>query len=132
MMHDRTPAVGEILTPTAPSETEPRLTLSQLQGLLREAAAIERAQRPIVIHTTPAPAPHPGSDVRIPAPAAQVQTAAAVPERDVWPLVFMVSGCTGLGAAALTAATGNQFAILAFFAAVAVWGTAAYRIVFGR
>ena len=33
----------------APDDTEPRLTLSQLQGLLRDAAALERAQRPIVL-----------------------------------------------------------------------------------
>jgi hypothetical protein len=133
MMHDRTPAIGEIVTPVAaPGETEPRLTLSQLQGLLREAAALERAQRPIVIHaaTQTAPAPHPGADVRIPTPAAPIAT---VDEpRNVWPLVFMVSGCTGLAASATAAATGSQYAILAVFVAVAAWGTATYHLVFER
>jgi len=54
---------------------EPKLTLSQVQALLREAAAYERAQRPIVLHTGSAPvtAPqtavegHDGINVTVPA-----------------------------------------------------------------
>jgi hypothetical protein len=119
---------------TAPGESEPRLTLSQLQGLLREAAALERAQRPIVIQpsTTTAPAPHPGAEVRIPAPAAPIAVTAASEPRDVWPLVFMVSGCTGLGSGTAAIATSNQAALILAFAALAAWGTATYHLVFGR
>jgi len=116
----------------APSETEPTLTLSQLQGLLREAAALERAQRPIIIHTAieAAPAPHPGIAVRIPAPVAPV--AATGEPRNIWPLVFMVSGCTGLGSGTAAIATGNQAAVVLALAALAAWGTATYHLVFGR
>lgn len=39
----------------AAATDEPLLTLTQLQSLLREAAAVERAQRPIVLHTAPQP-----------------------------------------------------------------------------
>lgn len=74
----------EITTSTeraATVEAEPRLSLSELQSLLRDAAALERASRPIHIHqdssavtvlpTDPAHMPprHPGIDVRYPAQA---------------------------------------------------------------
>lgn len=136
--------MNEIITraeQTATAEPEPTFTLSQLRGLLREATAYERATNPapIVVHANPAPATapqtaaHGGIDVRVPAaPVTAAQTAHAPSERNPWPIVFMVSGCTGLAACATAAATGNQFAILAFFAAVAAWGTATYQLVFNR
>jgi hypothetical protein len=131
MTYDRTPITGEILTPTAaPGETEPRLTLSQLQGLLREAAALERAQRPIVVHTATAPAPHPGADVHI--PAAPLATTAASRERNPWPLVFMVSACTGIGSCLVTSVTGSLVPMAVTLAAFAVWGVATYQLVFVR
>jgi hypothetical protein len=136
MTIDPTLRLGEILRPadtTAPASTsEPTLTLSQLQSLLREAAAYERAQRPIVLHTATAPvaapAPHPGIEVRI--PAAPVGTTAE--RRDIWPLVFMVSGCTGLASGTTAIATSNPAALAFAFAALAAWGTATYHLVFGR
>jgi hypothetical protein len=133
--------MNEIITraeQTAVAEPEPTFTLSQLRGLLREATAYERAANPapIVLHSSPAPATapqtavHDGIDVRVPVTTAQA--AHAPSERNAWPIVFMVSGCTGLAACATAAATGNQFAILALFAAVAAWGTATYHLVFLR
>ncbi len=125
---------------TTTAEHEPTFTLSQLRGLLREATAYERAANPapIVLHTSAAPATalqaavHGGID-RVPAPpVANAQAAHAPSGRNPWPIVFMVSGCSGLAACATAAATGNQFAILAFFASVAAWGTATYRLVFLR
>lgn len=113
---------------TGTAEVEPKLTISQLQGLFREAAALERAQRPIILHGPETPPVRPGIDVRIPAAPA----AAVAEQRNIWPLVFMVSGCTGLAACTTAAATGNGIAILALFAAVAAWGTAAYQLVFVR
>jgi hypothetical protein len=102
---------------TTPGDIEPRvtLTLTELRGLLREAAAYERGHGAVVLDTR-----------------AEPFTTIAVDRPHVWPVAFMVSGCTGLAAAATAAATGNEFAILAFFAAVAVWGTATYQLVFNR
>jgi hypothetical protein len=134
MLYDRTPVSGQTLTTTsAHGEAEPRLTLSQLQGLLREAAALERAQRPIVIHPTTqtAAAPHPGIEVRIPAPAAPVATTTADRERNPWPLVFIVSGCVGIGSAFVAAVTGSMTPGAVTLATFAVWGLATYRLVFG-
>ena len=131
MTYDPTPLSGEILTPTAaPGETEPRLTLTQLQGLLREAAALERAQRPIVIHPTTQAAPHPGADIHIPAPVSPVATVSR--ERNPWPLVFMVSACTGIGSCLVTAVTGSLAPMAVTLAAFAVWGVATYQLVFVR
>jgi len=68
-------------------EVEPTMTLSQLRALLQDAAAYERAQRPVVLHTvTEAPATAPQTatqtlaaiDVRV--PAAPVLAAVAEPE----------------------------------------------------
>lgn len=134
--------MNEIITraeQTATAEPEPTFTLSQLRGLLQDVAALERAQRPIVLSTNPAPATAPqtapaGASVYVPMPpaAAVVQAQQQPSERSPWPILFMVSGCTGLAACATAAATGNQFAILAFFASVALWGTSAYQLVFNR
>lgn len=133
--------MNEIITRaerTTTGETEPTLTLSQLQGLLRAAAELERAQRPIVVHSAPQPATTAqtapaGASVYVPMPPAAAFAPVAVDRpRNIWPLLFMVSGCTGLAAAGTAAATGNEFAILAFFACVAAWGTATYHLVFER
>lgn len=45
---------GEVLPNTASTAgaDEPRLSLSELRGLLRDAAALERSQRPIVIRSS--------------------------------------------------------------------------------
>ncbi|HET9170580.1 MAG TPA: hypothetical protein VFN97_14160 [Actinospica sp.] len=93
-------------------EVEVKLTVAQLRGLLHEAAVRGAAE---------------GVEVRIPYVGGREDQ-----RRDVWPLVFMVSGCVGLAACAAVAATGSQYALLAFFAAVAGWGTAAYQLVFNR
>ena len=111
-------------------------TLEAVTRLLGQLERTARAQRPIVIHSAPAPAPHPGVDVRMPVPpappAASAMPAVVDHPRNVWPLVFMVSGCTGLGAAAAAAATGSELAVLAVFGCFAAWGAAAYRLVFAR
>jgi hypothetical protein len=135
----------------APGAAEPMLTFSQLRALLQDAAALERAQRPVVVHTAPQPATAPqtapagasaGGDrsksdnvtlVHVPMPPVRPYAAVAVDQpRNPWPLLFMVSGCCGLAGAGTAAATGNQYAILAFFASVALWGTATYQLVFNR
>jgi hypothetical protein len=113
------------------AEPEPSLSISQLQSLLHAVAEVERAQRPIVIQpsTETATAAHGGIDVRIPAAAVTVATTRRS-ERSWWPVIFMVSGCAGVGSGVLTAVTSNQFAILAVFASLAGWGTAAFHLVF--
>jgi len=117
----------------ATAEPEPRLSLSELRALLADAAALERAQRPIVMQpaTLTATAPHPGIDIRI--PATPVAPAAARPSgRSWWPIVFIVSGCTGMGSAAVVSATGSPAALAVVFASIAAWGIAAYQLVFVR
>jgi hypothetical protein len=78
-LKDSTMTEIEITTGTEAGNSEPRLTLTELRGLLRDAAALERAQRPIVVRpSTEAPvtvpptgAPdvpaHAGIDVTMPA-----------------------------------------------------------------
>jgi hypothetical protein len=130
---DHGPVVITSTERAASGEPEPKLTLTQLQGLLREAAAYERAQRPIVLHgpqTTPAT--HPGIDVCIPASAATTLTVTEDQPHNFWPLVFMISGCTGIGSSFLAAATGSPIPILVTFAALATWGAATYQLVFVR
>ena len=123
---------------TAPGEAEPKLTISQLQVLLREAAALERAQRPIVIRpaaettvtsrvSSPASAPeHGGVDVRVPAALAVTVYRAHNP----WPLTFMVSAVVGIGSCLVTAVTGSLIPMVVTLAAFAVWGVATYNIAF--
>ncbi|MBR7825225.1 hypothetical protein KDK95_02825 [Actinospica sp. MGRD01-02] len=126
--------------PTAGSgQIEARLTLSELRGLLREAAAYERAQRPVVVQEAPTrfnTTAHEGVDIHIPPlpPPAEPEIVTVFVDRphNIWPLLFMVSGCLGLAACAAAAATGSQYALLAFFASVAVWGASAYQLVFNR
>lgn len=76
-----TALLGSVLEHGQDGVAEPMLTLSQVQQLLREATAYERAQRPIVLHTAPAQpfasvAPqtavqgHPGIDIPAPGPQA--------------------------------------------------------------
>ena len=122
---------------------EPTLTLSQLQSLLHAATELERARNTVTIadgkglHSMETPDHFPGAAKVIEGtqlvrtPAAQV-TSLGRGERSWWPIVFMVSGCAGIGSAIVTAVTGNQFAILAVFAALGVWGTATYQLVFAR
>jgi hypothetical protein len=114
---------------TASGEVEAKLTISELRGLLREAAAYERQEAPTRFN---APA-HEGVDIRMPPPGETEYVTVFVDRpHNIWPLLFMVSGCIGLAACAAAAATGSQYALLAFFAAVAVWGTSAYQLVFNR
>lgn len=115
---------------------EPSLTLTQVRALLADATAYERAQRPLVLHapaepaTAPQAAVHAGVDVHVPAaPTAAVERRS---DRNPWPLVFMVSACSGLGAVLVTAVTNSPYAILAVFVAMAAWGTATYQLVFVR
>lgn len=133
----RTEQVGAKLAPTSTAEAEPRLTITELHSLLRAAADLERASRPIYMQPAaqPVPVPHPGADIRVPsraAPAAFTTVAPQPDKRSPWGLLFMVSGCTGLGACATTAVTGSQYSLLAFFACVALWGTSAYQLVILR
>jgi hypothetical protein len=114
-------------------EPEPRLTLSQLQVLLREAAAYERAQRPIVLYgPETSAAPQPDIDVRARIPAATTSAVTEDQSHNVWPLVFMISSCTGIGSSFLAAVTSSSIPILFTFAALATWGTATYQLVFVR
>jgi hypothetical protein len=124
---------SEIIASTvhAPDAAEPMLTLSQLQSLLRAAAELERAQRPIVLHgPQPVTAPHPGADIRIPA-TAFTRTPAPKP-RNIWPLVFMTAGAVGFSSGTAAIATGNQAAVAVACVAIAAWSTATYRLVFCR
>lgn len=80
IMETTTAEALDVQTSGARAVDEPRLTLSQVQQLLREAAAYERAQRPIVLHgpeqpaTRPQTAPeaHAGIDVAVPGAVAPV------------------------------------------------------------
>lgn len=68
-----------------PFEVEPTMTISQLRALLQDAAAYERARRPVVIHTAPdAPATAPLTTAQtlaaIAAPTAHAPVALAVVE----------------------------------------------------
>lgn len=115
----------------AGAETEPSLTLSQMQSLLHAAAELERAQRPIILNgPQTAPAAHPGID--IPAPSAPAATAPTDgrDERNVWPIIFMASACTGIGSCLVTAVTDSLIPMAVTLAAFAVWGLATYHIVF--
>jgi hypothetical protein len=130
--------MSEIQTRTTPAvdNLEPSLTLSQLQSLLHAAAELERAQRPIVIHSAPQPATalgHAGVDVRVSAPPVATVTAPqAAREHNPWPLVFMVAGCVGLGAGCAAVATSSPVALVVALAALAAWGVATYQLVFNR
>jgi hypothetical protein len=118
-------------------------TIDAVTRLLAQMERTALAQRAGAVHQAPAPVPmyaapqaHPGVAVHVPGawpvlPVPEMTRAVDKP-RDIWPLVFMVSGCTGLGSAAAAAATGSQFAVLAVFGCFAAWGTAAYRLVFAR
>ena len=123
---------------TTLGEPEPKLTLSELRSLLRAAAELERAGRPIVLHspeTHPAPAcqsataTHPGTDVHVPGPP--VALAVATPkERSIWPLLFMTSACIGIGSCLVAATTGALIPVAVTLAAFATWGIATYQLVF--
>jgi hypothetical protein len=118
---------------TAVGEPEPTLTLTQWHQLMADAAALERAQRPIYLHPSPqtATAAHGGVDIRV--PSAPVVLATAKPkDRNPWPLVFMVSGCGALCSSVAAAVTDSPYAVLAVFATVAAWGVATYQLVFVR
>lgn len=100
-------------TPT--TEPEPSLTLTQLSTLLRDAAALERASRPVVLtgpETHPArplPAPYAApAPETAPAPAGPLSGPVHVPRlylRSEISLVFFIG--TGLSAALATLITGN-------------------------
>jgi hypothetical protein len=74
---DPTPITGVITTDTDPTD-EPSLTLTQLRALLRDAAAYERAQRPVVLHQAPETAP---ATAPAPVPAAVVPALMPAPVR---------------------------------------------------
>lgn len=118
-------------------------TIDAVTRLLAQMERTALAQRVGAVHQAPASVPmyaapqaHPGIAVHVPAAGpvapAVAMTRAVDKPRNIWPLVFMVSGCTGVAAMATAAATGSQYAILAVFGCVAAWGTAAYRLVFER
>lgn len=111
---------GQSLRPAQAAETEPTLTLTQLTALLREAAAYERAQRPIVIAsaapeagksahpaaiTAPVGAAHPGIEVTVPAPTAPAPSAAAQ-GRGLRRLFTRAEAAYLMGLSGLTAGTG--------------------------
>lgn len=117
-----------------PGEPEPRLTVSELTSLMRAAADLERAQRPIVLNgPQTAAAPHPGIDIPAPpppsAPAATVATDGRG-ERNPWPIVFMASACAGIGSCLVTAVTDSLIPLTVTLVAFAVWGVATYQVVF--
>ena len=118
---------------TTLAEPEARLSLSELHTLLREAAAYERAQRPIVLHgpETAVTVPHAGIDVSVPAASVTVATVKRS-ERSIWPLLWMTSACVGVGSCLVTAVTGSLIPLAVTRAALAVWGVATYQLVFVR
>jgi hypothetical protein len=114
---------GEIV----PAAAEPTLTLSQMTGLLREAAAWERARRPILL-TMPDPyvppaqraadaqGGHPGITVNVPGPSGQAWAPPAEPlrraaVRPVWALratyACLAAFVAGAGACAWTDGAGS-------------------------
>lgn len=120
--------------PTTPAVVaEPMLSVSQLAEVLRAAADLERAKRPIVLHTAAAPAPavqaavapHPGITVTYPtAPAAAEQHA---PTRRLFTRAELVFAC-GVTSALSTLAAGIAAAVTASpmpLAAAAVVGIGA-------
>lgn len=135
---NQTPWITTTAERTALGEPEARLTVSELRSLMLAAAELERAQRPIVLHspeTHPAPAcqtataTHPGIDVRNPRPP--VALAVATPkERSIWPLLFMTSACIGIGSCLVAATTGALIPVAVTLAAFATWGIATYQLVF--
>ena len=141
MNADRTVRTGQILAPVsdlaaaASNLPSGHASLAEVTALLNAAAAYQRAVNPapVVLHQAAAPvtAPpisptaHPGIDIRIPAPPAAT-------ERNPWPLVFMVSACTGIGSCLVTSVTGSLVSMAVTLAAFAVWGTATYQLVFVR
>jgi hypothetical protein len=67
----RVESVGDL--PNTVPGTEPRLSLSELQNLLRAAADIERARRPVVVYA--ATQTLAAIDVRVPAPPVALDVA---------------------------------------------------------
>jgi hypothetical protein len=67
-----TTAAERAHTTTGTAEAEPLMTFTQLQALLREAAAIERAGRPIVIRPAAEAFPAPVAEQPAPVTAAAV------------------------------------------------------------
>lgn len=134
------PEITTYTEQAAAGAPETRLSLSELRTLLREAAAYERAANPapVVVHTAPQPATAPqtapaGARVFVPMPPAAAFTPVAVDRpRNIFPLLFMVSGCTGLGSATAAIATGNEGAVAVTIAALIAWGIATYQLVFER
>lgn len=100
----------------AAAEAEPRLTLTELQSLLRDAAAVERASRPIVIKpsTDPAvtvlpteagyaPLQHPGISIRVPNAAEETYVVPWAPLRHPVPVRAWGATLAYLGVGALLA-----------------------------
>lgn len=96
---------------------EPVLSVSQVTELLRAAADLERARRPIVLHTGAepvpaphaAPAPHPGISVTV--PAATLDLTPPAPARRLFTRAEMVFAC-GVTSALSTVAGGIAAALV--------------------
>lgn len=120
-------------------ESDPAITISQLTALLNAAAALERAQRPIVLHSAPQPATTAqaapaGADVYVPMPPAPpaVQAPQRPSEHNAWPGIFAVSMAAAITSAAAAAATGSEYAVIAAFASASAWCLSVYQIVFNH
>lgn len=119
-------------TTTPAAVLEPSLTVGQVAELLRAAADLERAKRPIVLHTAASPAPavqtaaaHPGITVTYPAAADVAEQHA--PTRRLFTRAELVFAC-GVTSAISTLAAGIAAAVAASpmpLAAAAVVGIGA-------
>lgn len=122
----------------ATAEAEPRLTLTELQGLLRDAAALGRAQRPIVLRTAAetaataitlpttagfAPPLHPGIDVTVQAEPGVGWAVLRHPEpvRRGWGVMATYASMLTVlvGAAGATVTDGNAATVVAIAAGLA-------------
>lgn len=111
------PAVPDWSALPAAAGFEPSLSVSQVAELLRAAADLERAKRPIVLHTSPAPAPavqtavaHPGITVTYPTAAAVAEPSG--PTRRLFTRAELVFAC-GVTSALSTLAAGIAAAVTA-------------------
>jgi hypothetical protein len=120
----------EIITRADGAEQDATISVSELRGLLRDAAALAAAQRPVVLHpateTAPQTAPgHPG--IAVTYPATMTEQASPLPSRRLYtrPEVVFAAGVTS---AVSTLAAGIASAVTASpapLAAAAVVGIGA-------
>jgi hypothetical protein len=106
---------------TPDATVEPSLTLSQLSALLRDAAALERAQRPIILTgpaqpvSAPQTAGHPGINVTIPdaaAPAPEPSARRTFTRAELFGWCGIWTGASAAGGIVADAITGSAYVTL--------------------